>query len=116
MKEEKDSDDSNSDFENRLINSMNLHDGPSNQQFSMGTKRRRGRPKKNSEMERVDSIFVRPYIYQCPQCPKKWRTKSELRIHLCSHNDVRAHVCEVSNFFNLMLLQNKLVLRSFACM
>lgn len=37
----------------------------------------------------------KPKIFQCSMCPKKWKTKSELKNHLHSHSQEKPFVCEI---------------------
>lgn len=37
----------------------------------------------------------KPKTYQCPECPKKWKTPGELKNHLYSHSSVKPFICEI---------------------
>lgn len=41
------------------------------------------------------SNMIKPLKYQCPQCPKMWRTVGELRSHVATHSTLRPYICEV---------------------
>lgn len=82
----------NSDFEN---NSSDSENKLTNTDVNPPIKRK-GRPKRGQAPTATDFITnVRPLIFECTECPKKWRTKSELKIHMNSHSTARSHVCEV---------------------
>lgn len=37
----------------------------------------------------------KPRIYQCTECPKKWKTAGGLRHHLIAHSTVKPYICEI---------------------
>lgn len=37
----------------------------------------------------------KPRVYQCTECPKKWKTAGELKNHVYSHSNVKPFICEI---------------------
>lgn len=49
--------------------------------------------KKKTKKEKT--IIIKASKYPCPQCPKMWRSKSDLKTHLVSHSEIRPFICEI---------------------
>ncbi|KAI4503378.1 hypothetical protein M0802_001600 [Mischocyttarus mexicanus] len=38
---------------------------------------------------------LKPFKYTCSKCNKKWKTSTELKIHMKSHSNIRPYMCEI---------------------
>lgn len=64
----------------------NVETGMEDEETVQKSKKKPGRKKKHPDT---------PKPHQCNQCPKAWRTVSELKNHLISHSQERPFICEI---------------------